>query len=366
MPRLFTKLRGLDWPLAVVCLLLLVSGLVILYGISVVNQSASFFYRQLLVAIVGLGLAVLVAGYDYHRLVKLNRWVYIVSIMSLVFVLFFGRTAQGSSRWIDFGFFQFQPAELLKLVLVLGLARLFYLRRGEINAWRNVLVSMVYVALPAVLIILQPDLGSAGALCAIWAGLILLSPISKRTVGILLFVLAIGIGVVWQYGLRDYQRHRIEVFLDPELDPQGKGYNVRQAIIAVGSGQWAGRGLGQGLQSSLRFLPERHTDFIFATAAEEIGFFGSASLVVLFTCLLWRLVVLMQTTKDDLAYYILGGIFFMFFIQILVNIGMNMGIMPVTGIPLPFISYGRSALLVNMLAIGVVQNIAIQSKALRF
>lgn len=361
-----SRLKSFDIPLLVITILLVGAGLIVLFATSLASGDLVIFYRQLGVAIAGLLASWGVAFYNYQRLAKINRWLFVITVLSLLFVLFFGRVAKGSSRWIDFGFFQFQPAELAKLVIVLGLARLFYLRRGEINAWKNILFSFLLVFIPGVLIMRQPDLGSSLVLFGVWAGMLLVSPIKKRYLAILCLVGLVVMGVSWEFVLHDYQRHRVEVFLNPDLDPQGKGYNVKQAMIAVGSGQWVGRGLGQGLQSSLRFLPERQTDFIFASLSEEVGFLGSSLLIVLMGVLLWRIAAVMSRAKDDLGYYICAGVFWMFFIQILVNIGMNMGIMPVTGIPLPFISYGRSALLVQLLALGVIQNIALQSKTSRF
>ena len=176
----------------------------------------------------------------------------------------------------------------------------------------------------------------------------------------------IGAGLSWKFVLQDYQKRRVEVFLNPELDPRGRGYNVRQAVIAVGSGQVFGKGLGHGLQGQLNFLPERQTDFIFASASEEIGFVGNLGLIILYFLLLSRLIYIMRRAKDDLAYYIVGGVLFMMIGQIFINIGMNIGLMPVTGIPLPFLSYGGSSLLVVFISLGIVQNIARQSKALRF
>lgn len=362
----FNRLKSFDLPLLVTTLLLVGAGLIVLYSTSLSNSDLGIFYRQLVVAVIGLGAVWMVSLYNYQRIAKINRWFFVLTVISLLIVLFFGRAAKGSSRWIDFGFFQFQPAELAKLIVVIGLARLFYLRRGQINTVTNVFISLLYVLIPGILIARQPDLGSTMVLMAIWVGMLFVSPIKKKYLVIILVLGLAFTGISWKYLLHDYQRHRVEVFLNPGLDPQGKGYNVKQAIIAVGSGQWLGRGLGQGIQSSLKFLPERQTDFVFASMAEEVGLLGSTAVVMLLLVLLWRITVVMNLAKDDLGYYICAGIFWMFFIQILINVGMNMGIMPVTGIPLPFISYGRSALLVQLIAIGMVQNVAMQSKVSRF
>jgi rod shape determining protein RodA len=264
------------------------------------------------------------------------------------------------------GFFQLQPAEFAKVIVVIGLSRWFYLFRGEINSWKNVLLTIILAGIPAGLVLVEPDLGSSMVIMAVWFGILLVSSISKRRLLVLILCGMLAVAGVWQFVLHDYQRVRLETFLDPNLDPRGRGYNVRQAIIAVGSGEAFGRGLGKGLQSQLKFLPERQTDFIFATAAEEIGFLGSALMVLLYALLMWRMLMVAARARDELGRYLAYGIFFFFFFQVTINIAMNLGLAPVTGIPLPLLSYGGSSLLVTFLALGIVHNISWQSRALRF
>jgi rod shape determining protein RodA len=242
---------------------------------------------------------------------QVNRISYFVILALLIFVLVFAREIKGSTRWIDFGFFQLQPAEFAKIVVILGLSRWMYLKRGQINSWKNIIITAVYTLIPAILIMREPDLGSSVILIGVWAGLLLISPMSKKYIVTLVLMAVILSGIGWQFGLHDYQQRRIEVFLNPDLDPRGQGYNVRQAIIAVGSGQLFGRGLGQGLQGQLNFLPERQTDFIFASASEEIGFLGVAGLLALYCFLFLRLLSIMKMAKDDLAFYIVGGVLFL-------------------------------------------------------
>lgn len=345
---------------------MLLAGLTIIYGTSVSGDNLQVFWRQLIFALIGIGAYFFFAFYDYHSITKSNRFFYVGILILLVFVLFFAREIKGSSRWIDLGFFQLQPAELAKLSITLGLSRWMYLKRGQINSWKSIFITLVYIGIPAVLVALQPDLGSSIIIMGIWTGIIFISQIQKKYILILLMLAIIGAGISWRFVLQDYQKRRIEVFLNPELDPRGRGYNVRQAVIAVGSGQVFGKGLGHGLQGQLNFLPERQTDFIFASASEEIGFVGNLGLIILYFLLLSRLIYIMRRAKDDLAYYIVGGVLFMMIGQIFINIGMNIGLMPVTGIPLPFLSYGGSSLLVVLISLGIVQNIARQSKALRF
>lgn len=359
-------IKNFDLPLLFVSGLLLILGVTLQYTSSLSNPTMSIFWRQLTFASVGAVVLVCMANYNYHTLARVNRGTYIILIVLLLFVLLFGREIRGSARWINLGFFQLQPAELAKLVVIIGLARWFYLFRGEINAWRNVIITFLLAAVPAGLVLVEPDLGSALVILAVWFGILLVSPISKKRLIVLAFCGILAAGAVWQFALHDYQRNRLETFLDPNLDPKGTGYNVRQALISVGSGQLFGRGLGRGLQSQLRFLPERQTDFIFATAAEEIGFIGSAVVVALYALLMSRILVIAGRARDDLGKYLSYGVFFLFFFQALINIAMNIGMAPVTGIPLPLLSYGGSSLLVTMLALGLMHNISWQSRALRF
>ena len=216
------------------------------------------------------------------------------------------------------------------------------------------------------LVVLEPDLGSAIIIMSLWAGIILLSPIRKKFLAIILIIFVLFCGAGWKFLLKGYQKDRVRVFLNPALDPRGRGYNVQQATIAVGSGELFGTGLGKGVESQSKFLPERQTDFIFAASSEEIGFLGSFSLLGLYFFLLWRILKIMRAAKDDLGMYIAGGVFFFFFFHVLINVGMNIGLLPVTGIPLPFVSAGGSSLIVSLLALGTLQNVARQSKILRF
>jgi len=253
----------------------------------------------------------------------------------------------------------------MKLIMVLVLARFFALRRGEINTFKNITLSLIYVVVPMALIAKQPDLGSAIVIFVIWLGMLFFSTVNKKVFIYLFLILVVFSGVSWKFLLHDYQKKRIEIFLNPNLDPKGRGYNVRQATIAIGSGGVLGRGLGKGLQSQLRFLPERQTDFIFASSAEELGFLGSMVILVLYFTLLYRLLVVYKLSRDDLSRFLVIGIFFMMLTQIVINVGMNMGIMPVTGIPLPMLSYGGSSLLTIAISMGIAEAVAINARGLR-
>jgi rod shape determining protein RodA len=366
MNWLYSKIKFFDIPLLIVSGLLLASGLAIQYAISLGEGSLQIFYRQLVYAGGGIIVFILIANYNYQLLSKHNRIAYVVLILALIYLILFGDPIRGSARWIDLGFFQLQPAELAKVIVLIGLARWLSVKRGQINSWRNFFTTFLYAAIPAVLIFLEPDLGSSSIVMAVWFGMILISSLKKSYILIFMAVAIVFAGFSWQFLAHDYQKERVEVFLQPDKDPRGKGYNVRQAIIAVGSGQWFGRGLGQGVQSGLKFLPEKHTDFVFAASSEEIGLVGSGSLLVLFYILFVRLIKIMKRARDDLSAYIIGGILFLFASQAVINIGMNIGLLPVTGIPLPLITFGGSSMLVTAIALGIAQNIAKQSQVLRF
>lgn len=363
MRSIFYKLRHIDKMLAVICFLLLLVGLSLTYSLSF-SGGGLLLVKQLIYVALGILLFLFFCHIDYSGLTKISRYLYLLFIVLLVALFFIGLTVKGSSRWFDLGLFLFQPAEFMKLVMILVLARFFALHRGRINTWKSILLSLVYVLIPAILIAKEPDLGSAIILFVIWGGMLMLSSVHKRVFIYLFLALGILSALSWTYFLQDYQRTRIETFINPNLDPQGSGYNVRQAIIAVGSGELTGRGLGKGLQSQLKFLPERHTDFIFASAAEELGFIGTLAIIILYFLLLFRLLKIYQQSRDDLGRFIAAGVFSMMFGQIVINIGMNMGVLPVTGIPLPLLSYGGSSFLTVAMSMGLAEAVAIRGKGL--
>jgi len=367
MPNFFNKFKSFDVPLQIATGLLILAGMALLYSISLAGDTGTgLFWRQMIFLVIGIIGYFFFSFFDYHTLAKTNRVLYVILVILLIYLLVFGTLIRGGRRWIDFGFFRFQPAEFAKLVVILGLARLLHYGRGQINSWIRISWSFAYAVLPAGLIVLEPDLGSALIVLAIWAGILAISPIKKKYIIVLFSIFLVTSGITWKFFLQPFQKDRIMVFLNPALDPRGRGYNVRQATIAVGSGKLFGSGLGKGMQSQNKFLPERQTDFIFAASSEEIGFLGVVSLLGLYFFLLARILKILQKSRDDLGMYIAGGTFFLLFTHVLINVGMNIGLLPVTGIPLPFMSAGGSSLIVTLAALGIVQNVAMQSKILRF
>ncbi|MBI2607269.1 MAG: rod shape-determining protein RodA [Candidatus Doudnabacteria bacterium] len=346
-------------------ILLLFLGLLMIYSTTLESES-NLLLRQIIFAGGGLLGMVSLAFYDYRNLKKITPWLYLLMIASLLAVWLLGPTIRGSARWIDLGFFRFQPAEFAKLIMVIVMAKYLDQQGEKLKAFRYVFLSLVYVSFPVVLILIEPDLGSAVVVFLTWFAMLLFSRISKKHLAILILIFTLLSIFSWASVLQDYQKQRLHTFLDPYQDPQGQGYNVLQSIIAVGSGELFGRGLGRGLQSQLKFLPERQTDFIFASTAEELGFFGSLFILGLFLLLFVRLLKTIIQARDNFGMYLGTGILFMLLIQVVVNVGMNIGLLPVTGIPLPLLSYGGSSLLTTFLALGIIQSIVARQKAVRF
>lgn len=324
----------------------------------------SSFKKQLIFFIVGLVLLMIFSFVDYRFLRNYSVVVlslYILSVGLLIALLLSGNHVRGSSSWFQInspiGVLGIEPVEAMKFILIIVLAKYFSGRHVDFGLVKHVFISGFYAALPIGLVLLQPDLGSAVLMVAIWVGIMLVSGIRARHLLILFLIFAIIAGASWFFFFKDYQRARIITFLKPQSDPLGQGYNVLQSIIAIGSGGFWGKGLGHGSQSQLNFLPEQHTDFIWATIAEEWGFFGVFFVLGLFGIIFWRLFLIAVNTNTNFARLFIFGFSLLLLVHITINIGMNMGFFPVTGIPLPLLSYGGSSLIATMLAFGIVQNI---------
>ena len=346
-------------------LLLLILGLVMIYS-TTLESSTNLMLRQIVFAVLGfLGMLGL-AFFDYRKIKKISGVLYLIILLALLGVWFFGPSIRGSTRWIDLGIFLKTTSLAMEGLMVIIMAK-FLAESGEkLKDWRYVLLSALYVGIPVFFILIEPDLGSTLVIFFTWLLMLLFSRMSKKHLVVLLLILSLLSVFFWAFILQDYQKDRIYTFLDPNQDPQGSGYNVIQSIISVGSGSITGRGLGRGLQSQLKFLPERQTDFIFASTAEELGLLGSAFIITMFGVIFVRLVKIIKHARDNFGMYLSLGIFFMLLTQVLINIGMNIGLAPVTGIPLPLISYGGSSLVSTMLALGLIQSVVARQKAVRF
>lgn len=345
--------------------LLLILGLLMIYS-TTLSSPANLLSHQLIYAVLGFVVLFLLAFFDYRKLKKSTGILYILIILALLLVWFLGLNVRGSTRWIDLGIFRVQPAEFAKLVVVVIMAKFLDQSGEKLKDIRYVFLSAIYVSIPALLVLIEPDLGSAMVIFSTWFAMLMFSKMNKKHLAVLLLSIAVISSLSWFFLLHDYQKNRIYTFLDPNQDPQGRGYNVLQSIIAVGSGNITGRGVGRGLQSQLKFLPERQTDFIFASTAEELGLLGSSFILGMFGIMFFRLVRATKHARDNFGMYLTLGIFFMLLSQVLINIGMNIGLLPVTGIPLPLLSYGGSSLLTTLAALGVVQSVIARQKAVKF
>lgn len=352
MLRTFFKL---DWILLATVALLLGVSLLALYGLSVAGGT-DYFLRQLIFCGLGIGVLLFAAFLDYRHIAKYSTALYFVTLAALLAVLVFGTTVRGTAGWLSFGVFQVQPVEIAKVTLIIFLASFISKKRSELGEWTRLIASLVLSAALIFLVLRQPDLGSSLVLAAIWGGMILASGLRAKHLLVLFLLGSLLLSGSW-FVLQEYQKERISTFIHPESDPRGSGYNVLQAIVAVGSGGLTGKGIGHGSQSQLNFLPEKHTDFIFSVIAEELGAVGAFFVIGLYLALLYRIRRIGDLASDNFGYLVSVGILVMFFTQIAVNIGMNVGLLPVTGLPAPLLSYGGSSLLSMLFALGLLQSV---------
>ncbi len=345
-------------------LLLMALGLISLFSLAG-SGSASFFYRQLIWAGIGICLLGAVSFVDF-RIFRTQSiaifLLYVFTILLLVILFVVRLKVRGVESWFNFGLFSFQPVELAKIALIILLAKFFSKRHIEIYRIEHLVVSGMYVAIPTLLVLAQPDLGSSIVLVAIWISVVLFSGMKLRHIALLIVLFSIFSYGVWHAGLKPYQKQRITTFLDPYTDPKGAGYQMIQSMIAVGSGKLWGKGLGYGSQSHLNFLPEAEADFVFAAFAEEWGFIGTGTMILLITVLLWRIISIGSRSADNFSRLYTLGFAASLFTQSFVHIGANMGVLPITGITLPFASYGGSSLVTMLAGIGIVQNIKINAR----
>jgi rod shape determining protein RodA len=339
---------------------LLLAGLITMKGFGApadpFQNSDYFFNRQLIWIAIGFVLFFIASSIDWRILRNgpLLLVIYIVGIGILVGLLLLSNFVRGTRSWIQLGLFSIEPAEIMKLVLILVLAKYFSRRHIEIAHVKHIIISGLYALLPLLLIFLQPDLGSAIIFGTIWLGMILVSGVSKKHLIAVLALAMIVFMVAWVGILEQYQKDRILTFLNPAADPRGAGYNALQSMVAVGSGGVFGRGVGYGIQSRLEFLPEHETDFIFAAFAEEWGLIGVLLLFLFYAILFWRILKAAFTGESNFEKLFGVGLFFMVLTHFIIHVGMNLGILPVTGISLPFLSYGGSHTIMLLLGLGIL------------
>ena len=348
-----TRRLGIDWLLLLFIIPVLMAGLVTMKSFTEVTP---YFSHQLMW--IGLSFLVLfgLSFIDFRFLKRTEVLVLLFSIFSFLLLLLFvmGHTSNGAKSWFSLGGFSFQPSDMMKLVVILMLAKYFSRRHVEIDNFKHIFISGLYAFIPFLLVFFQPDFGSAIIILFIWIGMTMVSGISRKYFLLVLGVGAIALTFMWMFVFHTYQKERIINFVNPMSDVHGTGYNVYQSTIAVGSGQLLGKGVGFGTQSRLKFLPEYQTDFIFAAFVEEWGFVGAMLLFLLLGLIIWRIlhIALLGATNFEILYGV--GLSIYFVSHFIVNIGMNIGIMPVTGITLPFMSYGGSHLLTEFIGLGIL------------
>lgn len=362
-------LRHLNWALLICALALFFVGETNLISASGTRletglSMASFYQRQFVWGILGLICMTCTMSFDYHRLSRLTWYFYGLTLVLLLLVPIMGTTVYGAKRWLSLGPISLQPSELAKFAVLLVTARLMANENNPLG-WKTFFKILLAAAPLIALIIRQPDLGTTLMLVFIVGGMVIFHGLKASVFRVCALAIPCVGAFMWFVGMHDYQRQRILTFLNPGEDPLGSGYHILQSRIAIGSGQFWGKGFAEGTQSQLRFLPERHSDFAVAVFGEEWGFVGCLVLVILFALFLLSILTTVIQARDRFGSMLCVGVFFYFILEITINMGMVLGLMPVVGIPLPFISYGGSAMVVNFIFVGLVLNISMRRYALR-
>ncbi|MFA6601916.1 MAG: rod shape-determining protein RodA [Candidatus Paceibacterota bacterium] len=342
-----------DWWLIGATLPILAAGLSTMHSFT--DNSSLAFHQTIWIGISALAF-VLVSNLDLRvlRSTWVSVWLFIVSTGLLGALFLLGKISHGAQSWFDFGFFSFQPSDFAKLALIIILAKYFSRRHIEIANVKHILISGTYAFTFFILVLINPDLGSAMIIALLWFGLIIVAGVSKKHLLVMVGLAALTFGLLWNFGFKEYQKDRIRSFIYPLSDIHGAGYNAYQSTIAVGSGGLWGKGLGYGTQSRLKFLPEYQTDFIFAAFAEEWGFVGIVILFTLYGIIIWRIVKSALTGSSNFEILFGAGVAIYFIVHIAINVGMNTHLLPVTGTPLPFMSYGGTHLMTEFLALGIL------------
>jgi len=360
-------LKNIEYPIVIVIIFLTAISLVVISSAThATSPGGDFHYAKMQFIWFCLGLVAMffVMAVDYHTIAQWSNVIYAVNLSLLIVVMILGRETMGAQRWIPIGSFGLQPSEFAKLAVIITLAK-YLERKRSLNSIKDIALAFLHVGIPLILIMKQPDLGTSLVLLAILFGMMFVAGISYKMLGAIIGSGILSMPLLWHF-MKPYQKNRILVFLNPNLDPLGAGYHVIQSKIAIGSGKLMGKGLFQGTQNQLDFIPEQHTDFIFAVLGEELGFIGGILLLVLFFLLIYHTIQIAFKARDLLGTYMVIGIATMWTFQVLVNIGMTLGIMPVTGIPLPFMSYGGSSFLMNMMSVGLALNIGMRRQKILF
>ncbi|MBI4684557.1 MAG: rod shape-determining protein RodA [Nitrospirae bacterium] len=358
--RLF---KNFDWATFSIIVFLSIMGIMTIYSATrplLPNEQANYHIKQIYWLIVGIAALFIVVNFDYVWLNRFAYPLYVIGMLLLLAVLFAGKTGMGAQRWLNIGPFSFQPSEIFRPIFTIALARYLTTIHNRMNLATMIKTFLMFAVIPLILLIKQPDLSTAIILLIMFLTLCIAKGLQKRVIALLILLGIISIpflgNILWE-GLKDYQKNRLVAFMKPDADPAGIGYHINQSKVAIGSGEFMGKGYMKGTQGPFRFLPEKHTDFIFAVFAEEWGFLGSFLLMLVYLAFILRGIDTALKAKDEFGKLLAAGITFMFSAYFFINTGMTLGIMPVVGIPLPFMSYGGTALLSNFIAAGLLINI---------
>lgn len=360
---------NLDWIIIILTLVSTIFGIVaISSAVNTMSGGTKFIIIQSVAAIIGIVAMVIFAAVDYEDLGELSKIIYGICIASLILVLILGTGLEstGSKSWIRFGPIGIQPSEFVKIGFIITFSMHVSEYSDEINKPANILKLVIHAAILIFLILLQPDYGTAIVFICIMAGILFAAGISWKYIAGAMGVAATALPIIWFFFLNDARKNRILVFLNPESDPSGAGYHVLQSMLTIGSGQIFGKGLFHGTQTQLGYLPVKHTDFIFGVIGEELGIIGCLMVIGLLFGLIFKILYNSRNAKNDFGSYICIGVAFMLIAHVFENIGMCIGLMPVTGIPLPFFSYGGSSLLTNFMAIGLILSVYMRRKVINF
>lgn len=352
------EFRKFNWNMILIQAVLIGTGLWNLVSATAFGSKGPGLSNQLIALGIGVALSTLILLVHYGFLSRAAYFIYFISLLLLAAVLVFGTTSLGAKRWLNFGAVGLQPSELMKIALVICLAKYFENDRttGGLRI-KDLIPPFIIAIIPAVLVIKQPDLGTAMILLLTFGSMMLFIRINTKTLGVLILAAMIIAPLTYKFVLKPYQRQRIVAFLDPTSDPRGAGYNSIQSMIAVGSGQLAGKGYRQGTQSRLYFLPEHHTDFVFSVFAEEHGFIGCIILFVLYLIFILNGLSIAHQSNDKFGLLLAFGIVTIYFWHIVINLGMVMGVLPVVGVPLPYMSHGGTFMITSMVGVAILSNI---------
>lgn len=368
MKPAFRIIKSIDWVLMAAVGIVIFFGLITMKSFGVNDTTTTYFFtRQLIWLAVGffVFMATLFIDWSFLRTNSIFLILgYFAGVLFLVWLLVGNRSIRGAESWITLGPLTFEPAELMKPILLLLLAKYFSRRHVEIARIQTLLISGFYVFIPVFLVFIQPDFGSAAVLGFLWLGMALVGGIRIRHLGLLALIGFVGAFVLWQMVLLPYQKTRILAFVNPQSDIRGSGYHAFQSMVAVGSGEIVGRGIGFGTQSRLSFLPEHETDFIFAAFAEEWGFIGVLLLFLFFGIMLWRILWSGMYAENNFERLYAAGLALVIFFQTSIHIGMNIGVFPITGLGMPFVSYGGSGLVTMFLSIGILESMLVHKKGI--